>query len=202
MTNTTNQNRPTGRLAVIGALGTSTLLGSLGILAPQEANAYVASWTRTDAYNLAQTGLGESYGGGGTGNSSWNDNNIQDDIGADCSGYAGKAWQIAGTTVVPMGTNTYQTDTASIWNGNVSAAYNISMTDSRTRKMDFWVKRKVDNSGGHMGLFSGSTAAAGNYKVWHASQTGVPISGEEKPFAYFAGDATWQTAKRYKRVNW
>jgi hypothetical protein len=174
----------------------SIIVGALTIGRPASTSAMAYTpWSRDDAYNFGLTGLGEKYGGVGTGNSQWVDDNVPNDqFGADCSGYAGKTWQMSSGYHSSATNDRIYPSSGDWYNENGLAqslgAVKIAMNDSRTRRMDVWAHN------GHMGLFEGTQDIYGQWKIWHAASPSLNILLEYKPDSYFDGN------KRFKRSNW
>lgn len=190
----TKSTRPTVHRAGVAIAGGAVLVTSLATMAASEAPtaqaAYHTPWSRQNAYDHGITGINEGYE---FGKSKWNTNDIQESWpteGADCSGYVGKIWAAPAYTAI--GTN-YSYPWSGAWAAEqVDGSVKISLTDSRTRKMDAWAWQ------GHMGVFEGTKDSAGKWKVWHAASEASGISTAYKADSYF----TSNSAKRFKRANW
>lgn len=191
------------RKAVVAVGLGSVVLGTMGIGHDStiEAIAYTP-WSRVDVYNLGTTGLGEKYGGVGTGNSQWVDDNLwpssggAPEAGADCSGYVGKIWQMSAAPRLPA-TNDPIYPSSTDWHTGGGwaqswGAVNIPLNDSRTRQADAWAYP------GHMGLFEGTANAGGAWKIWHAASPTIGITHDYRTDQSLNNS----NAKRFKRGNW
>jgi hypothetical protein len=135
-------SRPRALLLAVAALA------AIVFAMAEPADAYDRGWTRTTASNYANTGVKEKYVLGG---SKWRDNNLWDaDEGADCSGYAAKAWAVDKTTAI--GTSYHPYSTASFY--NTYTYWYVKADRTVANFVNVWVYR--ENQGGpgdHMGLF-------------------------------------------------
>jgi hypothetical protein len=134
-------NRTKLALAALGGV----LVSLFGAVSP--AHAYDTTWTRNTAANYAYSGVHERYVYGG---SKWRDNNTWDsDEGADCSGFAAKAWAVEHATAI--GTTYHPYSTYSFYYG---FPYEVFKDRTVGYFVNAWTFR--DSEGGpsnHMGLF-------------------------------------------------
>jgi hypothetical protein len=129
-------------------LATLTIALVVGLNGLPVALAFDRTYTRTMASDYAFTGVKERYVLGG---SKWRNNDIWDaDEGADCSGYAAKAWAVEHYTSI--GTTYHPYSTANFYN---TYTYWYVKTDRTIANfVQIWVF--LQSSGGpsnHMGLF-------------------------------------------------
>ena len=158
---------------------------------------YHTPWSRDDAYWMAYSGLNESYEYAAS--KRIDDNQWQNwpDEGADCSGYAGKAW--AAPVYTAPGTDYNYSYTGTWYGGNVDGSMQIAINDSRTRKADAWVYRaSYGGPGNHMGLYEGYQDANGKWKTMEAQSETWGIRYQYRPDSFMFDS----NAKRFKRLNW
>lgn len=203
-----NERHSTARRAkgvAVGLAGGTLLIGSVGVGDEPASAVYHTPWSRSNAESYALSGLHEKYDGTAS-HSVWSDDNVWNELGADCSGYVNKVWAVPYQRAISYDDH----GPYSTWhwyNNQVDGSVYLDMYDSRTRKEDVWVFRRSDNTG-HMGVFFGTTNYAGQWKVMHAKGSAYGIVDEWKPTSYFhqSWDANKQrtiyASKRYKRGDW
>lgn len=186
------------------ALGLVSIVNTL--LARETEAIYHLPWTRSNAVTMALSGVNESYDSTGS-HSVWTDDDLRNELGADCSGFVNKSWAL--DYYFPSTSDYHGPYNSQDWfNGPIDGVWPILMSDSRTRFGDAWVREK-SNSVGHMGMFGSATKdSSGKWKIIHAASTELGIYSQMVSDTYFdtstnlSGTIISYPAKRFKRTNW